>query len=297
MKSRIKKAVAYGLYPVLLAGLFTVITLAVQNHWDYGKTYGLTTLALVLTLMALERLFPLAEKWSMTGRSFLRDLKYIALDIPVITLTKSAFGLAALYYSGHHCGLFSGIPFLAGFLGYLLIFELIQYSFHRFCHEGQGPMGRFLWRTHLAHHLPDKVYVIMHAVFNPLNAFITTAIVQIPLILLGISPEVVLAATLLMDLQSLVSHFNVDIRAGFLNYLFIGTETHRYHHGANPKEAGNYGNTLAVWDIVFGTFYYKPGQVPENLGVSQPAEYPDSNEMVKVVLLPFQHGTENPSLL
>ena len=154
-------------------------------------------------------------------------------------------------------------------------------------HRLQEGWGGFFGRIHVAHHLPDRVYVIMHAVFHPANAFVTAAIIQTPLILMGVSPEATLAASLLIDLQSLVSHFNVDLRAGFLNYIFIGTETHRYHHSANVKDAGNYGNTLAIWDQLFGTFLYRPGVAPERLGVANPDDYPESNELARVLALPF----------
>ena len=176
-------------------------------------------------------------------------------------------------------------------LAFLLIFEFFQYHYHRASHEAPGMLGQFLWKIHVAHHLPDRVYVIMHAVFHPANAFVTAAIIQTPLILIGVSPEATLAASLLIDLQSLVSHFNVDLRAGFLNYIFIGTETHRYHHSANVKDAGNYGNTLAIWDQLFGTFVYRPGIAPERLGVANPDEYPESNELARVLALPFGRNT------
>jgi sterol desaturase/sphingolipid hydroxylase (fatty acid hydroxylase superfamily) len=127
----------------------------------------------------------------------------------------------------------------------------------------------------------------MHAVFHPANAFVTAAIIQTPLILMGVSPKATLAASVLIDLQSLVSHFIVDLRAGFLNYIFIGTETHRYHHSASVKDAGNYGNTLAIWDHLFGTFVYRPGIAPVRLGVGNPDEYPESNELARVLALPL----------
>ncbi len=288
MKNIFKNAVTYGLYPVLLAAVITVAAAAMTYRWNYQATYVGLTLFLVVTLVTIERIFPLSEKWAMTGKSFLRDLKYIAIDAPTIALTKTAFGMGAIYYSETHQGIFTTSPLLVGVIGFLLVFEFFQYWFHRFCHEGKGKIGRFFWRAHLAHHLPNKVYVVMHAVFNPINVFITTAIIQTPLILLGISPEATLAATLVIDLQSLVSHFNVNLRVGFLNYLFIGTETHRFHHSAKVDEAKNYGNTLVVWDIIFGTFYRNPGTVPENLGMQQPNEYPDSNAALKVIAFPFK---------
>jgi len=35
------------------------------------------------------------------------------------------------------------------------------------------------------------------------------------------------------------------------------------------------------------SFYYRPGRVPERLGVLDPSAYPDSNELWKVMKLPF----------
>jgi sterol desaturase/sphingolipid hydroxylase (fatty acid hydroxylase superfamily) len=282
-----KRFITYGLYPILLLIVFTIIWAAINFNWNYKIVYALTTVFLVFTLMIVEKRYPLSADWSMTTKTFLRDLKYIAVDAPVIALTKSTMGLFAIYYSEQHIGLFTKTPFLISVLGFLLVFEFFQYWYHRLSHTSTGKFGDFLWRVHVAHHLPNKVYVVMHAVFHPINAFITATIIQIPLILLGISPEAALAATLLIDLQSLVSHFNVDIRAGFFNYIFIGTETHRYHHSANIEEAKNFGNTLALWDIVFGTFYYKPSVAPKKLGVEN-GDYPDSNSLFKVLLLPFK---------
>jgi len=286
MRNILHRITTYALYPTLLILVLVIILCAIRYHWDYKSTYGLTTLGLVITLMILEYHFPLSPHWKMTAKSFLRDIKYIAIDAPVIAFAKSAFGILAIYYSERHTGLFTDVPPLIGVVGYLLVFEFIQYWYHRLSHRGKGTLGEFLWKVHLAHHLPDRVYVVMHAVFNPINALISAAIIQTPLILLGISPEAILAATLLIDLQSVVSHFNVDVRAGFLNYIFIGTETHRYHHSTNMGEAGNYGNTLSIWDLVFGTFYYNPGTVPEKLGID--GMYPQSNELWKVISYPFR---------
>ncbi len=282
-----KKLLSYGFYPLLLLVVLVTIVLATQNAWDYKAVYWKTTLFLVFSFIGLETIFPAAQKWSMSKASFLRDLKYLVIDAPIIALTKTAFGIWAISYSQSHAKLLSTMPFWLEAIIFLLVFEFFQYWFHRLSHSGKGPLGRFLWRAHIAHHLPDRVYVVMHAVFHPINALISAIIVQAPLILLGISPEAALAATLMIDLQSLISHFNFDIRAGFLNYIFIGTETHRYHHSANLKEAGNFGNTLAIWDIIFGSFNYHPGVLPERLGVTE-VDAPNSNHLAQVLLYPFR---------
>ena len=283
-----KKVITYALYPTLLLIVIGVMFLAIHFRLDYQMIYGATTVFLVFTLITVETIFPLKTEWKMTKRSFFRDLKYILFAAPTIALTKAGFGMLAIWYSQHHSGHFSHSPTVISAIAFLLVFEFLQYWYHRLSHTAKGKFGKVLWKIHLAHHLPDKVYVVMHAVFNPINAFITTTIIQFPLILLGISPEATLIATLLIDLQSLVSHFNVNVKAGFLNYVFIGTETHRYHHSANMDEAKNYGNTLAIWDLIFGTFYYRPNAVPEKLGISENNNYPESENVLKVITLPFR---------
>lgn len=287
MKRFLATCISYGLYPFLLIAVLATGFFTIQVNADYKQVYGITTVILVVILVTTETLFPLNVAWKMTKKSFWRDLRYIFIDAPVIGLTKTAFGWVAIFYSEQHEGIFSKMPLITSTIGLLLVFEFIQYWYHRLSHTGQGKISHFLWKIHLAHHLPEKVYVVMHAVFNPINAFITASIIQIPLILLGISPEAALIATLLIDLQSLVSHFNVNIKAGWLNYIFIGTETHRFHHSANLKEAQNYGNTLAIWDIIFGTFYYAPNHIPTQLGVSDSDNYPKSEDILRVIALPF----------
>jgi sterol desaturase/sphingolipid hydroxylase (fatty acid hydroxylase superfamily) len=224
----------------------------------------------------------------MTKGNLWRDFKYILMDVPAIALANALVGILAIYYSENHKGYFSGAPVLVSVIVYLIVFEFFQYWYHRLSHTGKGKMGGFLWKVHLAHHLPDKVYIVMHAVFNPINGFIATIIIQAPLLFLGISPEAAFAATLFIGLQGIVSHFNVNIRAGFFNYLFIGTETHRYHHSAALEEAKNFGVALTIWDIVFGTFYYRPNTLPEKLGMGKPSDYPRSENILEVVKLPFK---------
>jgi len=288
MKKIAQKAITYGLYPALLAAVLAVIVITVDNHGNYSKIYGIVTIAVVVILMTTEAIFPLSQGWKMTGHSFWRDLRYIAIDIPAVALTNLAFGWLAIFYSERFPGLLKGAPVWLSVLAYLITFEFFQYWYHRLSHTGKGPVGRFFWRVHLAHHLPDRVYVLMHAVFNPINGAIAAMIIQFPLIALGIDPAAAFAATLIIGFQGLVSHFNVDVRAGWLNYLLIGTETHRYHHSAAIEEAQNYGVALTIWDIVFGTFYYTPGRAPEKLGVHQPAEYPASENILRVLQLPFK---------
>jgi sterol desaturase/sphingolipid hydroxylase (fatty acid hydroxylase superfamily) len=275
------------LYPVLLGSVSLVAYLTIHNGWDYGRTYAAVTLVLVALLITLERISPLRRDWGMNRFSFVRDLKYISLVAPTIALIRTGAGLVAIHLSTRYTGPMKEAPALLGVVAFLVTFEFFQYWVHRLSHEGRGRVGALLWKTHVAHHLPDRVYVVMHAVFNPINALINATIIQGTMIGLGISPEAAFVSMLLIDLQGLVSHFNFDLRLGPLAYVFMGTETHRYHHSADLEEAKNFGVTLTLWDLVFGTFRYQPGVHPKRLGVDQPGEYPSSHQTWQVISLPF----------
>jgi sterol desaturase/sphingolipid hydroxylase (fatty acid hydroxylase superfamily) len=95
------------------------------------------------------------------------------------------------------------------------------------------------------------------------------------------------AATAVIGLQGLVSHCNVDLRAGWLNYLFTGTELHRFHHSADISEGRNYAVAFSFLDVLFGTFVRRPGELPRRLGVSDPGAYPRSGQFWRVMRIPF----------
>ncbi|MBL8020573.1 MAG: sterol desaturase family protein [Leptospirales bacterium] len=287
----IEKLIRFAFYPALLAGTLGSGILAIQQKWDLGLTYSLEVGILLILLIAVERLFPLRTDFGMTRQSFWRDVRYIAGVAPVISLVRWSAGIIALKLAPYHKGPLQNLPLILALPLFLVSFEFFQYWFHRFSHEGRTGIGKFLGRVHLAHHLPNRVYVVMHAVFHPLNALFAALILQLTLILSGVSVEVAFLAMLLIDLQSNISHFNADIRAGWLNYVFIGSETHRLHHAAESQRTTNYGNTLALWDIVFGTFRYEPGKFPDRLGVDAPELYPPSESVLKVLAGPFSGKT------
>jgi sterol desaturase/sphingolipid hydroxylase (fatty acid hydroxylase superfamily) len=288
MKIALKWTARYFVYPLLLTATLLVIHLAIQGHWDLKRTLWGYLFCLLFTLILLERLFPLSPRWAMTRSSFARDIKYLAASGLTIGLVRSGFGVLAIWFSEHHRGLLADVPLGVSLVVFLVVFEFFQYWFHRLSHTGRGAVGRFLWRTHLAHHLPDRVYVVMHGVFHPVNALVSAVLMQSTMLLLGLSPQAAFAAVLLIDLQTMVSHFNVDIRAGVCNYLLIGTELHRYHHSADVDEGKNFGTVITLWDLIFGTFLYVPGTPPAALGVADPDAYPPSHRMGQVLALPFR---------
>lgn len=283
-------ALRWGLYPVLaLATLLYLHHALAGPPGTVGRHYGVYLVGMVGTMALIEWRHALRDDWRMTRRSFLRrDLPYLLLGGATIGATNALAALAADRLQLPRDTWLAGLPVVPGVAVSILLTDLLWYAVHRYSHEGHGPLGRWLWRVHVAHHLPQQVYVLMHPVGHPLNAVIVRALLALPPWWLGVPTEAVFAAGVVTGFQGLVSHFNVDSRAGWLNHVLVGTELHRFHHSADPAETGNYGGTVSVWDRLFGTFVYHPERIPQALGVSDPAAHPRDTQIGTVLLEPWR---------
>jgi len=284
-----RRLIRWGLYPFSWAVLLLGFHLIWTTDMDPRGVWGSTTGALGLLYLIIEFAFPYQARWSMTWRSFLADMKFAIANGGFVAATSAVLALFTISIAGSRSGPASDWAPGLQLLVCLLFFEAINYSIHRAMHELPGPFGRFLWRSHSAHHLPPRLYLVMHAVFHPINGVIIQMLaITLPIWLMGYRPEVVTMFLMINGLHGLISHFNVDIRMGWANYIFVGTELHRYHHSANMAEGKNYGATLSVFDILFGTFVYRPGVPPAELGVDAAAGLPRYENFLKVLALPFR---------
>ena len=284
--------IQYGFYPLLFALMLAYATFEVsQPVGKLGSYYGIYLLALGVVMLLVETLHPLRVEWKMTKASFLRrDLPNMLIGGLTLGLINYGAGWAILHFGMERGTSHAALPLVPSVILALLIPDFLWYWVHRLSHEGRGRLGQWLWKMHLAHHLPQQVYLLMHAVAHPLNAIIVRAIMTVPLFFLGFSIEVLFVANLVVGLQGFVSHFNVDIRAGWANYFLMGTELHRYHHSADPQEAKNFGAVVTLWDQLFGTYFYRPGVVARRLGIERPEAYPQAHELIKVLGLPFKRS-------
>jgi sterol desaturase/sphingolipid hydroxylase (fatty acid hydroxylase superfamily) len=284
-----RACVRWGLYPFLwLIKLGTFYMLWYSNAAPENLAAASSAFVLVLCF-GLELCYPYDKRWAMTWRSFWSDIKFAvpnALTLYMVGILLAYFAISA---SANLSGPASDWPFAAQLAACLLVFEGLNYGVHRAMHELPGSFGGWLWKVHAAHHLPPRLYLVMHAVFHPINAIITRALVIVmPVWVMGYDQQVVAIFAMIMSLHGIISHFNVDMRMGWANYLFVGPELHRYHHSARPDECRNYGAVLSIFDQLFGTFVYRPGVPPQNLGVMPDCGLPDYDRTSAVLALPFR---------
>lgn len=282
------RTVRWGFYPATLA--ITLIYIAAEAEGVFGPVgaaYPGYLAVLIVAMLALERRVPMRRDWGMTRRLF------IVRDLPMLVVNGTAIVLATRLLTAFSGALTFPPWALTGWqwplqaLVALALADLAWYGIHRYCHEGRGWLGRWMWRTHAHHHLPEQVYVFMHAAGHPIQAAYVRMVLLLPSIVLGLLPEAAFAAAVFNGFQGLASHFNVDVRAGWLNRVFIGTELHRFHHSADEAEGTNYAAVFSVWDQLFGT-YRLPGIAPAALGVKDRQAYPSDSAWCQWLSLPFR---------
>jgi len=286
-----RRLVRRWLYPVSWAWILIGLALFLRMEVDERPAWILITLPLVILYLVLEIVLPLDRRWSMSWRNLPPDIVYIVLAAATIGLVSAGLAMASITISGEAQGPARDWPLWLQVPVLMLVFEFMNYWLHRAMHELGGRFGRLLWHIHAAHHLPRGLYLLMHAVSHPLNAIIIQGLaIILPIWIMGYGPEAVLIFLVVNAFHGIISHFNVDLRMGRANYLFVGPELHRYHHSAEVSEAKNYGAVLSVWDQLFGTFVYRPANYPKELGTDPETGMPEYRRIFTVLALPFHRG-------
>lgn len=230
-------------------------------------TAGLLTA--VLLIWAAEWAYPSNAAWgyslSQGGRramlgwaELLRDLFYLLIVAQVSALLLRLLAAAVeprLRSAGFGFGLVhglwpSGMPFAVGVAVAFFVTELFSYWMHRAAHR--VPL---LWRFHGTHHVISGLTTLKAVRTHPLdNAFFYFAR-NIPLLLLGVGVEQVVAVVYFGALLSLLAHANVAVAEGPLGLVVNYPRYHEVHHSADFAEANsNFGCHSILWDRVFGTF-------------------------------------------
>jgi sterol desaturase/sphingolipid hydroxylase (fatty acid hydroxylase superfamily) len=98
----------------------------------------------------------------------------------------------------------------------------------------------------------------------------------------GINVFIVLTHAALGALQ----HSHVWLSYGpVLEHIVISPAQHQIHHSTDPAHYGkNLGNSLAIWDWMFGTLYVIKGTERLTFGLTEAAEKPLMSQEIGAVL-------------
>ena len=164
----------------------------------------------------------------------------------------------------------------------VLLLDFFFYTTHRMAHE--VPM---LWRFHSVHHCAHRVTFLNAYRVHPIDAMFRRFVPLFFVLLTGISEQALVAVAVIGSVLGTITHLNMDLKHGWLNYVIGTNEVHRWHHSAKYNEAKNFA-VIMIWDHLFGTYYFpKDREMPERTGLGDETNYPRHNYW-QMLLLPFR---------
>lgn len=208
----------------LAALLETVVPMFSRRSWTRGRraaNLGLTTVVFLLN-------------WVLSSTTAVLALT-LSLQPPALA---KALGLPMAVQ------IVAGIVILDFSYGYLA---------HRALH-----LFPVLWRFHRVHHSDDFVDVTTTYRTHPVEAVWRFLFVLVPVWLIGIPALAVAIQRLLSAANGILEHGNIRLWRPLdrvLSLVWVTPNVHKIHHSRELAETNsNYGNMLAIYDRIFGTF-------------------------------------------
>ncbi|MCZ6785434.1 MAG: sterol desaturase family protein [Proteobacteria bacterium] len=266
---------AWTVFPVAMFGSIGLAIAMLNAGANPLLAFALPLLLGYAIVIAGERLYPHVADWSRNHGDVRTDAAWAASIIATGQLMGPAVGLAAIALGGWLSSrlgspLWPGDWHLAAQLALaLVVVEFFQYWVHRLQHETD-----IMWRFHATHHSAPRLYWLNAARFHVVDIAINNLAVTIPLIALGAGANVIALWILAVTIHGICQHANMKIRCGPLNWIFSMAELHRWHHTRRESNA-NYGQTLILWDILFGTrFLPSDRKPPADIGIDNLDAFP-----------------------
>jgi sterol desaturase/sphingolipid hydroxylase (fatty acid hydroxylase superfamily) len=176
----------------------------------------------------------------------------------------TAQGLVEFYDDGH--GPLALLPLWLQASIFLVGSDFMLYWVHRAFHN------RPLWKYHAVHHSSEELDWISAARFHPVNIFLGSVAADVVLLLAGISPNVFVFLGPFTIAHSAFVHANLNWTLGPFKYVIAGPVFHRWHHTmADRGGEKNFASTFPFIDLLFGTFYMPPRELPNDYGIADQA--------------------------
>ncbi|MCF6275409.1 MAG: sterol desaturase family protein, partial [Robiginitomaculum sp.] len=210
-----------------------------------------------------------AKDWAID----LISLAQLALIMKPAALFLS-LALATWLWPGGR-GLLEGLPFWLAFLTVFVPDDFLHYWYHRMAHQWD-----WMWPMHRTHHTPQQYQVTIAFRENWSWLFFMPGFWWMGLMIhLGLG-DIVIISTLVIGVHNVITHYGftwdrklyqipgVRRVMWLVERIFNTPSLHRGHHGLgeNGVPFGNYGQTLFIWDQLFGTATFLGDKIPEQYG-------------------------------
>lgn len=265
-----RSTVRWGFLPFMVLGVngvAIVLAGAGAPKWQLG---GIVAVAVLASFVA-ERVAPYRADWNRSSGDAPRDVAHAVvnelLQIGSLFLLPILVSLLAIE------GVWpTGLPFWVQVVGSVVVVDAGITLAHWWSHRSKP-----LWRLHSVHHSVERFYGFNGLMKHPLHQLFETMVATTPLVLLGLPTNVATAVVVLVAVQLLVQHSNVDYSTGGLHRFLAVNQVHRFHHLRWPGVGDvNFGLFLTVWDRLLGTYVNDPTAEFDSsvLGIAAEPDYP-----------------------
>ena len=272
-----------GIYRIWQSVAWPFLVLSSAAILAYGFSIGREVLFfnlsytwIVLWLLFLEWKMPYRRDWRKSDGQLGVDLGHTILNKGLVQLfIVQLLGLNLIDSSGNTFA--QQYPLILQVIAGLILSEIGLYGAHRLAHEWP-----WLWRFHAVHHSVKKLWLVNTGRFHFVDSFASVFASMPFLILSGISMDAIVWVSAVTAYIGILTHCNVDMRCGWLNYVFNTPNLHRWHHSTRTEEGNrNYGENLMLWDQLFGTYLYKKKENIDFIGIKDhmPAKLIDQLKM------------------
>jgi sterol desaturase/sphingolipid hydroxylase (fatty acid hydroxylase superfamily) len=256
-------------YPVVMTGVFVLFAWLQSRGASLLASTYLPVLTAAGAVALLELVFPHRREWRPAGAEVKTDLVFmttVQLALPplvsflfvyLLIAPARALDLPIALLWPHR------LPIWMQAVLMVLAVDCLRYWLHRAAHHYDT-----LWKLHAVHHSVEQLYWLNTARFHPLEKGLQMCLDSLPFLLMGVDARVLSLYYISYAANGFFQHCNISLRYGFLNYVVGSAETHRWHHSRVPREANaNYGNTVIVWDLLFGTWFLPSSREIADLGL------------------------------
>jgi sterol desaturase/sphingolipid hydroxylase (fatty acid hydroxylase superfamily) len=261
----VRRALSYVWWPALAGVATGAVYVGIRLDHDI-IAFNLTYLTLALVVAALERVWPHERAWLRNDGQIGPDLAHTVLSkgVAQVIIAVVVFLGIADWLSPNGGGLWPvGWPLVLQTALGLVIAEAGLYWKHRLSHE--WPL---LWRFHAVHHSVTRLWFFNTGRFHLVDTITGLAVGMPVLLLLGAPHDVLILVSAITAIIGLLTHCNIEMRCGWLNYVFNTPALHRWHHSKVLHEGNrNYGENLMLFDLMFGTFTLPKRRPPEDIGI------------------------------
>ncbi len=248
------------LWPAIFLFGVTTYWIGTQNGHPV-VAYNIAYFGIAVILFFLERWLPYEQKWQKSDGQLFNDIGHTVLTKGFSQLLATSAALLGLSEFGPESA--SGFwptewPLFFQVVLALIIGELGLYWAHRTAHEWWPA-----WCWHAVHHSVTKLWFVNTGRFHVLDSLWKSIFALTLATLAGAPKEIIMWVLVITPFIGFLTHCNVDMRCGWLSWVFNTPQLHRWHHSQVVEEGNsNYGENLIIWDTIFGTRYLPADRRP-----------------------------------